>query len=340
MPAQALAISMGDPAGIGPEIVVKAWRARQPHDMAFFVIGDPLVYARAFERLGLAAQVSRIADASCAAAIFADALPVLPLSLAVEETAGTPDPANAAAIIASIEQAVALSLSGECAGVATCPISKAVLYEAGFRHPGHTEFVAALSANTPQEGPRGPVMMLAGASLRVALATVHMPLEQAVKTLTADRIIHVAEVVDAALRKDFGIPAPRIALAGLNPHAGEGGALGREEVEIVNPAAAALRARGVNASDAQPADSLFHEEARRRYDAVIAMYHDQGLIPLKTLHFWDGVNVTLGLPLVRTSPDHGVAFDIAGKGRARAESLIAALGMARDISLRRARNGV
>ncbi|MEJ0024209.1 MAG: 4-hydroxythreonine-4-phosphate dehydrogenase PdxA [Alphaproteobacteria bacterium] len=335
MPADTLAISMGDPAGIGPEIVVKTWRERKAGDPAFFAIGDPNVYARAFERLGARGAVTPIESASQAARIFPDNLPVLPVSVAIEEIPGSPNSANAAAIVGSIERGVALCLAGECAGLVTCPISKVVLYDAGFHHPGHTEFVAELTASASYEGPRGPVMMLAGPSLRVALASVHLPLQQAVATLSADKIIRVAEVVAAALRNDFGIASPRIALAGLNPHAGEGGALGREELEIINPAAAKLRARGLNVTDAKPADALFHEAARRGYDAVIAMYHDQGLIPLKTLHFWDGVNVTLGLPIVRTSPDHGVAFDIAGKGAARPESLIAALAMARDIAQRR-----
>jgi 4-hydroxythreonine-4-phosphate dehydrogenase len=336
MPADALAVSMGDPAGIGPEIVVKAWRQREAGRPVFFAIGDPLVYERAFDRLRARATITPIDDPSQAAGVFGDSLPVLPIPIAVEESPGAPHPANAAAIISSIERAVALCLSGACAGMVTCPISKAGLYEAGFDHPGHTEFIASLTEHAPQEGPRGPVMMLAGPSLRVALASVHLPLKQAISRLSADSIMRVAEIVSAALRRDFGIARPRIALAGLNPHAGEGGALGREEIEIINPAAAALRARGIDVTDAQPADTLFHEEARRGYDAVIAMYHDQGLIPLKTLHFWDGVNVTLGLPIVRTSPDHGVAFDIAGVGRARPESLIAALVMARDIARRRA----
>jgi 4-hydroxythreonine-4-phosphate dehydrogenase len=336
MPADALAVSMGDPAGIGPEIVVKTWRQRASGGPAFFAIGDPKVYARAFERLGARVSVASIDSASQATRIFVDHLPVLPVPVAVEEIPGSPNAANAAAIVSSIERGVALCLEGECAGIVTCPISKAVLYDAGFHHPGHTEFVGALTEATPHTGPRGPVMMLAGPSLRVALATVHVPLRQAVATLSAEKIIRVAEVVAAALRIDFGIASPRIALAGLNPHAGEGGALGHEEAEIINPAAAALRARGLDVTDAKPADALFHEAARRGYDAVIAMYHDQGLIPLKTLHFWDGVNVTLGLPIVRTSPDHGVAFDIAGKGSAHPESLIAALAMARDIARRRA----
>lgn len=328
---------MGDPAGVGPEIVVKAWAERQAVSLpAFFAIGDPGVYERAFAQLGMAAAVTTIPSPIAAAGVFAQALPVLSVPLAVRETPGRPDSANAAAVIEAIRRGTALCLAGEAAALVTCPIAKAVLYEAGFAAPGHTEFIAELTAHAPMSGPRGPVMMLAGASLKVALATVHMPLKRAAETLNADDIVRVASVTDAALRQDFAVPHPRIALAGLNPHAGEGGALGREEIEIVNPAAAALRARGIAATDAQPPDTLFHEEARAGYDAVIAMYHDQGLIPLKTLHFWDAVNLTLGLPIVRTSPDHGTAFDIAGHGRARADSLIAALRMADQIAARRA----
>jgi 4-hydroxythreonine-4-phosphate dehydrogenase len=211
-----------------------------------------------------------------------------------------------------------------------------VLYDAGFTFPGHTEFVADLTKTAPAPNPRGPVMMLAGSSLRVSLVSIHLPLRGAIDTLNLEEIIRVGRVTDAALRRDFGISAPRIALAGINPHAGEAGSLGREEIEIINPAAARLREAGVNVTDAQAPDSLFHAEARARYDAVLAMYHDQGLIPLKTLHFWDGVNITLGLPIVRTSPDHGTGFDIAGKNKARADSMIAALAMARDFAARRA----
>lgn len=328
---------MGDPAGIGPEITVKAWLARKEETLpAFFAIGDPQVYQRAFNMVGAPVSIAPISDARDAAHLFATSLPVLTVPLAVEAIPGKADARNGAVVVSAIERGVALTLIGASSALITCPIAKSVLYEAGFKHPGHTEFVAALTAPAPHDGPRGPVMMLAGASLRVVLATVHMPLHQAVAKLTTQRIIDVAEVTHAALRKDFGIARPRIALAGLNPHAGEGGALGREEIEIINPAATALRARGIDATDAQPPDTLFHEEARRGYDAVLAMYHDQGLIPLKTLHFWDAVNLTIGLPIVRTSPDHGVAFDIAGKGVAHADSLIAAMRMAHDISVRRA----
>jgi 4-hydroxythreonine-4-phosphate dehydrogenase len=325
---------MGDPAGVGPEIVVKAWAQRRSLPR-FFAIGDPATYERAFAQLGVAPAISVI-TAPAQAMGLEDALGVLAVPLAAPETPSSPDSVNAPAVIEAIRRGAALCLGGEAAALVTCPISKAVLYEAGFTAPGHTEFVAELTAHAPMEGPRGPVMMLAGASLKVALATVHAPLKRAAETLNAKEIIRVATVTEAALRKDFAIARPRLALAGLNPHAGEGGALGREEIEIVNPAAAALRARGIDATDAQPPDTLFHEEARAGYDAVIAMYHDQGLIPLKTLHFWDAVNVTLGLPIVRTSPDHGTAFDIAGRGFARADSFIAALRMASEIAARRA----
>ncbi len=332
-----LAVSMGDPAGIGPEILVRAWLQRKAAKLpAFFAVGDQQVYASAFALLGAPVAIAPINDAREAAHYFSANLPVLTVPLAVEAVPGKPDPRNGAAVMSAIERGVALTLTGASGALVTCPIAKSILYEAGFKHPGHTEFVAALTAQTQYDGPRGPVMMLAGASLRVVLATVHLPLHQAVSKLSAQRIVEVGEVTHAALRNDFGIERPRIALAGLNPHAGEGGALGREEIEIINPAAAALRARGIDATDAQPPDTLFHEEARRGYDAVLAMYHDQGLIPVKTLHFWDAVNLTIGLPIVRTSPDHGVAFDIAGKGAAHPGSLIAAIRMAHDIAARRA----
>jgi 4-hydroxythreonine-4-phosphate dehydrogenase len=331
--ARPLAVSMGDPAGVGPEIVVKAWaQKRLP---AFFAIGDPGIYERAFVQLGMAPAVSVIQAASAAAGAFAESLPVLAMPLAARETPGRPESANAPAVIEAIRRGAALCLAGEAAALVTCPIAKAVLYEAGFAAPGHTEFIADLTAHAPMTGPRGPVMMLAGGTLKVALATVHMPLRRAAESLNTHDIVRVATVTDAALRQDFAIARPRIALAGLNPHAGEGGALGREEIEIINPAAAALRARGIAATDAQPPDTLFHEEARAGYDAVIAMYHDQGLIPLKTVHFWNAVNITLGLPIVRTSPDHGTAFDIAGRNLARADSFIAALRLADEIAARR-----
>jgi len=207
-----------------------------------------------------------------------------------------------------------------------------VLYEAGFKFPGHTEFLGDLSQGRPTPYAAGPVMMLAAQDLRVGLATVHLPLTEAAKQLTTDRILETARVMLSALKLDFGLKAPRLALTGLNPHAGEGGALGREEIEIINPAAEQLRSEGFDVTDAQPADTLFHAEARQRYDAVLAMYHDQGLIPVKTLDFHGGVNITLGLPFIRTSPDHGTAFGIAGQGIARPDSLIAAIKKARELA--------
>ena len=250
---------------------------------------------------------------------------------------GQPDSGLTPYITGSIARAVSACLSGDAAAVITNPISKDVLYQAGFTHPGHTEYLGELTKDAANNGPRGPVMMLSGGGLRVALATVHLPLKDAATQLSSDKIINTALVMDHALRHDFNIKAPRIALTGLNPHAGENGALGREEIDIINPAARALRDKGINVTDAQPADTLFHAEAREGYDAVLAMYHDQGLIPVKTLDFHGGVNITLGLPIVRTSPDHGTAFNIAGQNIARPDSLIAAIKSAREIADNRAR---
>ena len=218
----------------------------------------------------------------------------------------------------------------------TAPISKSVMYEAGFAFPGHTEFLADLTRDQAVAGERGPAMMLSGGGLRVVLTSIHQSLAQAVAGLSGERIEHIARLTHQALQRDFAIPAPRLALAGLNPHAGEAGSLGREEIEIINPAAARLRAEGIATTDALPSDTMFHAEARSHYDAAICLYHDQGLIPVKTLDFHGGVNITLGLPIVRTSPDHGTAFDIAGTGQARPDSLIAALALAAEIARNRA----
>lgn len=327
-----IALTQGDPAGCGPEITLKAWSTLRAGWPVFFLIGDMAVMARAARKARLPAPVE-ISSPSEAAGLFPDALPVLPAGVELPPvTPGQGDPAAAPLVRASIEQAVALSLSGEAAGLATNPISKAVMYAAGFTFPGHTEFVAELTSQAPLEGARGPVMMLACPGLRVALTSIHEPLSAAVAGLEAGRVAHVARVTQEALKRDFGLAAPRLALAGLNPHASEDGALGREEIETLNPVAAALRGEGVDISDARPPDTLFHAEAREGYDAAICLYHDQGLIPVKTLDFHGGVNITLGLPVVRTSPDHGVAYDIAGLGVARADSLIAALKTARDMA--------
>jgi 4-hydroxythreonine-4-phosphate dehydrogenase len=317
---------MGDPAGIGPEIIVKAWEARSPDGPVFMVVGDHDALAAASSRGG--AKLRRISSPEAAADLFADALPVLDLPLLSPVVAGKPSSAYAPAIIRWIETGVGLALSGAVGGLVTAPIAKKPLYDAGFSFPGHTEFLAELTAGAPYPGPRGPVMMLATGGLKTVLVTIHLPLAGAIASLTTAKIVEVGRTTAYALVHDFAISRPRLALAGLNPHAGEGGALGREEIEIVNPAAAELRAMGIDCADARPADSLFHEAARARYDAVICLYHDQALIPVKTLDFWGGVNASLGLPIVRTSPDHGVGYDIAGRGLARADSLIAALHMA------------
>jgi len=328
-----LALSLGDPAGIGPEIVVKAWRALSDSGPSFMAIGDhELLKAAA---VGGEAPVKRVAAASEAEAVFREALPVLDLPLQADVVAGHADPAHAPAVIRWIETAVGLALSGEVAGLVTAPIAKAPLYAAGFGFPGHTEFLAELTAAARYDGARGPVMMLIAADLRVSLTTIHLAVRDAPAALSIEGIVNAGLVTAQALRRDFGIAHPRVALAALNPHAGEGGALGREEIEIIRPAARALRDLGVECTDPKPADTLFHAEARRSYDAALCMYHDQALIPVKMLDFWGGVNVTLGLPVVRASPDHGAAFDIAGRGVARADSLIAALKLADAIATRR-----
>lgn len=321
-----VAVTQGDPAGIGPEITRAAWRALKDTGPVFFVVGDPSLYG---------SDATEITSPSDTAGVFADAIPVLPSRLTVPATPGQPDGRNAPATISSIERAVGVTVAGDACGVVTNPIAKSVLREAGFTHPGHTEFVAELTADLPMEGTRGPVMMLAGPSLRVALVSIHLPLRDAIDALTVERISHVVRVTHEALTRDFGIASPRLALAGLNPHAGENGHIGREEIDVIAPAAEALRAAGIDIAGPLPPDAMFHAEARAGYDAAICLYHDQGLIPLKALDFWNGVNVTLGLPIVRTSPDHGTAFDIAGKGIARADSLIAAIALAAEMGRRR-----
>jgi 4-hydroxythreonine-4-phosphate dehydrogenase len=327
--APPLAITLGDPAGIGPEIIAAAWTALRLTGPSFLAVGD----ADAIAAAGCA--VSRVSAANEVSARFTDALPVLDLPLATSVTPGQPTAAAAPQVIAWIERAVALALAGEVGGVVTAPIAKATLYEAGFAYPGHTEFVGALTAAAPMSGARGPVMMLTARDLRVALVTVHVPLADAPGLITEARIVAVGKVVAEALARDFGIIQPRLVVAGLNPHAGEGGALGQEEQLIVAPAVAALRAAGIDARGPLPADSLFHDDARKTYDAAICLYHDQALIPVKMLDFWGGVNLTLGLPIVRTSPDHGTAFDIAGKGVARPDSLVAAIRLAAELAARR-----
>jgi len=329
-----LGLTMGEPAGIGGDIALMTWAARQGrHVPPFVMLDDPQRLAALAERLGLSVPIRVVTDVELAAvpALFGDALPVLPVPLSHPVTAGRPDPENGPAVIASIDQAVALSRRGLLAGVVTNPIQKSALYASGFRWPGHTEYLAHL-AGLPDDG---TVMLLEGGGLRVVLATIHLALKDVAANLTTAAILHVARITDAALRRDFGIARPRLAVAALNPHAGEGGAMGREEMETIAPAVARLQAEGIDVKGPFPSDTLFHAGARAAYDAVVCMYHDQGLIPLKTLDFDQGVNITLGLPFVRTSPDHGTALSLAGTGKASPTSLIAALHAAHSIASRR-----
>ena len=332
-----LAVSMGDPAGIGLELAARVWADRDGAP-PFFFVGDADALLRAAKRIGVSAPRLNIVETMDETIADTATLTVLNLKLAMEETPGEPDPVNAEATIACIEKSVAAVRAGQAAALVTLPIAKSVLHTADFGFPGHTEFIAHLTKDDPWSHARGPVMMLAGPSLKVALATIHTPLARVAQELTRERIMQVARVLGEAMQRDFGVFKPRIAMCGFNPHAGERGNIGLEEVEIIDPAAAALRAQGWNVEDARSADALFSEDARKRYDVVIALYHDQGLIPIKTLHFWEAVNVTLGLPIVRTSPDHGAGFDIAAKGVARADSFRAALKLASEIAERRARS--
>ncbi len=333
-PRLPLALTMGEPAGIGGDITVKAWQRRGEGLAPFFVIDDPERLRRLAARIAPTLRIAEIDAPEQAIAAFPEALPVLPEPLPVPATPGRPDPANSPAVIAAIERAVALTRAGRAAAVVTNPIHKKCLYDAGFRHPGHTEHLAALVG----EGVR-PVMMLVCAGLRVVPVTVHLALRDAVDALSTANIVHCGEVAAAALERDFGIAAPKLAVAGLNPHAGEQGSLGREEIDIIAPAVERLAAAGIAVTGPAPADTLFHEHARSAYDAVICMYHDQALIPLKTIDIDRGVNVTLGLPFVRTSPDHGTALGIAGTGAAREDSLLAALATAADMARRRELDG-
>ena len=325
-----LALSMGEPAGVGAELIARAWSALKAEGPVFVVVGDAAL---------LRAQgqpVQTVLSASEADAVFGRAIPVLDTPLPAAVKAGHPEAANAGTVADWIEQAVNLAMSGEASGVVTAPIAKAPLYAAGFRFPGHTEFIAELTADVPFAGTRGPVMMLTAKDLRACLVTIHSPLAEVPELVTVERVCRSARVVHEALKRDFGIARPRLALAALNPHAGEGGAIGLEEIVVLQPAVETLRAEGILITDPRPADTLFHDEARATYDAVLCLYHDQALIPVKTLDFWGGVNTTLGLPVIRTSPDHGTGFDIAGKGVARADSLIAAIRLAGQMAAARA----
>jgi 4-hydroxythreonine-4-phosphate dehydrogenase len=326
-----LALTMGDPAGIGGEISLRSWLALRHTGPAFFLLDDPDRLKRLSQAMGLDTPVQVIANPAEATEAFPNALPVLPVKLAITPVPGQPDQVNAHAVVGSIERAAKLALHGEAGGVVTNPINKAALYQSGFAYPGHTEFLAELTGARGQQ-----VMMLASPMLRVVPVTVHASLRDSIAMLTTGMIVAASRTTAAALRRDFGITDPRLAIAGLNPHAGEQGALGTEETTIVQPAIDALRAEGIIVSGPWPPDTMFTAKARTSYDVAICMYHDQALIPLKTLDMDHGVNVTLGLPVVRTSPDHGTAFDIAGKFLADPTSLIAALLLAASLAARRA----
>jgi len=324
-----LAVTMGDPAGIGPDISLAAWLRRTRLQLPPFVlVGDPEVLTGRALRLGLDVTIATVADFAGGLEVFEHALPVLPVGgrKAGEDTS----------IVAAIALAAAAALEHRVLGVVTNPITKSALNLPDLPYPGHTEYLALLAARHAGGARPRPVMMLVADELKVVPATVHVPLSAVASRLTPDLLAETIAITAAALRCDFGLAAPRIAVTGLNPHAGEGGLIGAEESTLIAPLVASLAASGLKVSGPHPADTLFHAEARRTYDAVVAMYHDQALIPLKTLAFDRGVNITLGLPFVRTSPDHGTAFAIAGTGKARPGSFIAALGLAAAIGRRRA----
>jgi 4-hydroxythreonine-4-phosphate dehydrogenase len=324
--AKPLALTSGEPAGIGPDITIKAWLRRGELKLPpFYVLGDCGSLRDRAKTLGLDIRVADVGPEDALAA-FPDALPVVATGVVAKARPGQPDDTSADAAISSIRQAVADVAAGRAAAIVTNPIAKSVLYRAGFPHPGHTEFLAELAVSgghTPQ-----PVMMLWSPALAVVPVTIHVPLQEAITLLTQDLIVSTARIAVADLKAYFGLANPRLVLSGLNPHAGEEGTLGTEELRIVTPAIETLRADGLDVRGPLPADTMFHEAARKTYDCAICMYHDQALIPIKTVAFDDAVNVTLGLPFIRTSPDHGTAFDIAGTGRANPSSLIAALRLA------------
>jgi 4-hydroxythreonine-4-phosphate dehydrogenase len=326
-----IAVTMGDPAGIGGEIALKTWKAksRSAHH-PFFLIDDPNRLQALSRNLSLNVPIQTISSPEMTHEVFDIALPVLQEILPKRVTPGIPNSAAASSVIRSIDRALEFALSGDASAMVTNPIHKSTLYDAGFNYPGHTEYLAAQSKAQCE-----PVMMLVSPSIRVVPATIHLSLRDAIEALSIDCLIKCAITTAAALRNDFGVDQPRIAVAGLNPHAGEDGHLGREEIEIISPAIEQLKKEGLDIRGPFPSDSLFHEAARRRYDAVICMYHDQALIPSKTLDFDSGVNVTLGLPVVRTSPDHGTAFDIAGTGKADPGSLTAAITVAAQMAAAR-----
>jgi len=324
--AKPLALTSGEPAGIGPDITIKAWLRRNELKLpTFYLLGDPDFLCHRAKAFGVDLRIAEV-SAEDARDAFADALPVVTIGHPATARPGIPDGTSADAAMASIRQAVGDVTAGRASAVVTNPIAKSVLYRAGFRHPGHTEYLAEL-ATTANHAPQ-PVMMLWSPALVVVPVTIHVSLRDALAQLSSELIVTTARIVVAALKARFGLANPRLAVSGLNPHAGEDGSIGTEEKTIVAPAVDILRGEGIEIRGPLPADTMFHEAARQTYDCAICMYHDQALIPIKTLAFEDAVNVTLGLPFIRTSPDHGTAFDIAGTGKANPSSLIAALRLA------------
>lgn len=323
-----IAVSMGDPAGIGPEIIAKAWATRNAHALPPFVaFGDHRAIRRIWD-----GPIAAVEDLREARAVFDTALPVLGVEDAGDIVPGQPDGEGARCALHALEMAAGLVRSGAARALVTGPVSKSQLYQIGFTHPGQTEFVAERCGIAADNA----VMMLAGPSLRVVPITTHVPLSAVSGLLSIDLVVAKARATHRGLIRNFGIAAPRLVIAGLNPHAGENGAIGREEIEILEPAIEVLRAEGIDITGPFAADTLFHPRARARYDAVLCCYHDQALVPLKTLHFDEGVNITLGLPIVRTSPDHGTAFAIAGQDVAEPGAMIAAIAMAGAAAARRA----
>lgn len=323
---------MGDPAGIGGEITLMTWRGHRAGLPVFFVIDDPDRLARLGATTGLACPIVEIAAAGDAARVWPDALPVMPVSRPVASLPGDDSTDDGAMVIESIDRAVDIALAGHVAGLVTNPIQKSRLYKAGFTAPGHTEYLGERAGLTDP-----PIMLLAGPHLKVVPVTIHLSLRDAIAALSEAEIFRTLSVTHEAMRRDFGISSPRIAVSGLNPHAGESGHMGREETDMIAPAIERMRARGARIAGPLAGDTMFHPVARATYDVAVCMYHDQALIPIKTLDFDNGVNVTAGLPFVRTSPDHGTAYDIAGSGKANPASLVSAISMAAKIADCRAR---
>ncbi len=326
-----IALTQGEVAGVAPEITAKAWSMlRNDPAHVFCLIGDANQFAKRCADSNLTTPFEIVAHPSMAAGIFHKAIPVIAAQLNAGVVAGQPNSANASSVIKAIERAVDFCIAGETSSIVTNPIQKETLYQAGFKFQGHTDFLGHLARSKGCEA--HDVMMLVSADLRAVPITVHIPLKDVTATLTAEAIITQTRIVDQALRQRFNIPNPRIAMTGLNPHAGENGAMGREEIDTIIPACNVLRAEGLTIIGPISADTAFHAEARVTYDAIMCMYHDQALIPAKTLDFHGGVNLTLGLPFIRTSPDHGTALALAGTGTARADSLTASIKLAARLS--------